>query len=40
LLLEFVNLNNEWESLEKIINNFVESIGQFCIPGFKFREPF
>ena len=25
---------------EKIINNFVESIGQFGIPGFKFREPF
>jgi len=36
---ESFNLNNR-EFLEKIINDFVESIGEFGIPGFKFREPF
>jgi len=34
-----VYLNNRG-FIEKTLNNFVESIGQFGIFGFKFREPF
>ncbi len=25
---------------EKIIDDFIEPVGQFCFPGFEFREPF
>jgi len=30
----------KWGFFEKIIHNFVDSIDEFGIPGFKFREPF
>ena len=34
---ESVNLNNR-DFLEKIINNFVEPIGEFGILGFRYRQ--